>query len=127
MTKRDEKLLTETELELMNILWEIKEGTVRDVISRLPKGRDLAYTSVSTILRILEKKTVLKSVKVGKSHIYSPVVKRESYQKKGLNHLIENVFSGAPSSLIRTLLDSKKLKDEDLKALQELISSRIDS
>jgi predicted transcriptional regulator len=54
---RDEsKLLTETELELMTILWKLGEGSVNDVLAELPQGRDLAYTSVSTILRILEQK-----------------------------------------------------------------------
>ena len=56
--KKEEKLFTEAETELMNILWKLGEGSVADVIEHLPKGRDLAYTSVSTFLRILEQKKV---------------------------------------------------------------------
>ena len=59
----EKSLLTKTELELMNLLWDLGEGSVRDVMAALPQDRDLAYTSVSTILRILEKKEFLKSRK----------------------------------------------------------------
>jgi predicted transcriptional regulator len=121
-----EKLLTETELMLMNILWEIEEGTVRDVMANLSENKKLAYTSVSTILRILEKKDVLRSTKEGKSHIYSPLVLKEDYQKKGLNHLVTNVFSGTPSDLVKTLLETQSLNLDDLEELKKIISKRID-
>jgi len=127
MTKNEERLLTDTELELMNIMWGIGEGTVRDVMDHLPKERDLAYTSVSTILRILEKKSVLLSRKSGKSHIYTPIVEKEEYQKRGLQHMVASVFSGAPSQLVKTLLDTEKLGEEELKEIKKLISKRIKS
>ena len=74
----DDKMLTEVELELMTILWSLSEGSVADVIERLPKNRNLAYTSVSTILRILEQKGTLKARKEGRGHIYMPLVSKES-------------------------------------------------
>ncbi|HEY0706619.1 MAG TPA: BlaI/MecI/CopY family transcriptional regulator, partial [Polyangia bacterium] len=61
-----EKSLTEVELELMTILWQLGGGTVNEVMAALPEGRTLAYTSVSTILRILEQKGVLSAEKVGR-------------------------------------------------------------
>src|SRR6476646_9875281 len=84
--------LTETELELMTILWQRGEGTVRDVMADLPAGRDLAYTSVSTILRILEQKNVLVSRKDGQSHIYCPLLDKSTYEARTLKHLVSTVF-----------------------------------
>ena len=77
---RLEKTLTEVELELMTILWRIGGGTVNDVLEALPPTRPLAYTSVATILRILEQKGVLGTDKVGRGHRYQPLVPQDTYQ-----------------------------------------------
>lgn len=115
------KLLTETELELMTILWRLGEGSVADVIVQLPKARDLAYTSVSTILRILEQKEILKTRKVGRGHIYIPRLKKNDYEAKTVRHVVERVFDGTPMALVRQLLDSGRLDENDLNELKHLI------
>jgi predicted transcriptional regulator len=115
------KLLTETELELMNILWRLKEGSVADAIAQLPKERNLAYTSVSTILRILEQKGVLKTRKEGRGHIYIPELKKNDYEAKAVRHVVERVFEGTPVALVRQLLDSVNLNESDLKEMKKLI------
>ncbi len=114
-------LLTETELELMNILWALKSATVREVLADLPKSREMAYTSASTIIRILEKKGVVSSLKEGKTHIYKPLLKKESYEKKTLNHIVNNVFDGTPSGLVKRLIKDTKLSDKELQEIKELI------
>ena len=115
------KLLTETELELMTILWRLQEGSVADVIEQLPKKRDLAYTSVSTILRILEQKGILKTRKEGRGHIYIPVLKKSDYEAKTVKLVVERVFEGTPVALVRQLLDSVKLDEKDLDELRRMI------
>jgi predicted transcriptional regulator len=117
----DGKLLTETELELMTILWRLGEGSVADVIEQLPRERDLAYTSVSTILRILEKKEILITRKEGRGHIYTPRLKKCDYEAKAVKHVVERVFDGTPLALVRQLLDSGRLDKNDLKELKHLI------
>jgi predicted transcriptional regulator len=117
----DGKLLTETELELMTILWRLEEGTVADVIEQLPKERDLAYTSVSTILRILEQKSILKTRKEGRGHVYIPQIKKPEYEAKTVKHVVDRVFDGTPMALVRQLLDSGRLDENDLKELKHLI------
>ncbi len=117
----DTKLMTETELELMTILWKLKEGSVADVIESLPKERDLAYTSVSTILRILEQKNILKARKEGRGHIYVPQIKKSDYEAKTVKHVVDRVFDGTPVALVRQLLDSGQLDESDLKELKNLI------
>ena len=126
MTKKktkeiESKLLTETELELMSILWKLGEGSVAEVMEHLPKERDLAYTSVSTILRILEQKEVLKTRKEGRGHIYTPLLEKAAYEAKTVKHVIERVFDGTPVALVRQLLGSVKLSEKDLQELKLLI------
>lgn len=115
------KLLTETELELMTILWKLGEGSVAEVIDQLPKERNLAYTSVSTILRILEQKSILKTRKEGRGHIYIPQIKKTEYEAKTVKHVVDRVFDGTPVALVRQLLDSGQLDESDLKELKNLI------
>jgi len=118
------KLLTETELELMNILWKIGQGSVHEVIESLPSGRDLAYTSVSTILRILEQMKFVQSQKEGRGHIYSPIVPKQVYESASLQHLVTRVFDGTPSTLVRRLLETSDLSDEELKSIRILLNER---
>ena len=115
------KLLTGTELELMTILWRLQEGSVANVIEQLPKKRDLAYTSVSTILRILEQKGILKTRKEGRGHIYIPVLKKSDYEARTVKLVVERVFDGTPVALVRQLLDSVKLDEKDLDELRRMI------
>lgn len=115
------KLLTETELELMNLLWRLGEGTVSDVMEQLPQERKLAYTSVSTILRILEQKGILEARKEGRGHVYVPVLKKSDYEAKTVKHVVERVFDGVPVAMVRQLLDTVKLNESDLLELRSLI------
>lgn len=122
LKENDNKLLTETELELMTLLWKLGEGTVSDVLQQLPKERELAYTSVSTILRILEQKGFLKTRKEGRGHVYTPQIKKSDYEIKTVKHVVERVFDGTPMALVRQLLDTTQLNEDDIKELKKLIS-----
>lgn len=117
----DAKLLTDVELELMTIVWSLGEAAVADVLENLPSGRDLAYTSVSTILRILEQKGVLKARKEGRGHIYIPLVKKADYEARALKHVVERVFENEPVALVRQLIGQSELKLDDLKEIKALI------
>jgi predicted transcriptional regulator len=122
-----EKLLTDVELELMNIIWNLGECSVKDVQSSLSKGRDLAYTSVATVMKILEQKRFLESRKGERAHTYLPSVTRQDYETMSLKHLTENVFQGNPTSMVMRLLNETELSDEELKAIQSLLKERLDS
>jgi predicted transcriptional regulator len=121
---RDVKLLTKVELELMTILWRLGEGSVTHVLGGLPEGRDLAYTSVSTILRILEQKKILRARKEGRGHIYIPLLSKADYEAKTVRHVVDRVFEGAPITLIKTLLDTLNLEDEELEEIKRIINKK---
>ena len=120
------KLLTEVELELMSTLWQLGEATVRDVLGRLSKGRNLAYTSVSTILRILEGKRLVKSRKVGKANLYRPAVSKSEYERRSLRHLVDKVFDGTPSAMVMRLLDDEGLSRAELREIQRMLGEKLE-
>lgn len=125
MKKKKSDLLTEVELEFMNELWALGEGTVRDVLARLPEDRDLAYTSAATILRILEQKEFVTSRKEGKSHVYIPALARDTYQSRTLRDLSMKLFDDTPATLVARLLNDDQLTEEALGQIRALVDRRL--
>ena len=124
LPKHIEKPLTATELEMMNVIWRIAPCSVHQVVEALQPQRQLAYTSVSTIVRILEQKGYVRSEKEGRGHLYEPTVAKEAYQATSLNRLLKNEFDGAPSLLVQRLLDSEQLSDAELERIRALLRKR---
>ncbi len=116
-----ERLLTDAELELMRILWELQEATVRDLMAALPADRELAYTTVSTIARILEKKGFVTSRKEGRTHHYRPSLERPRYEARTLRHVLGSLFDGSPAALVRRLVADQALSDDELADLRALL------
>jgi predicted transcriptional regulator len=120
------RLLTQAELEIMSALWRLEQGTVHQVLENLPSGRRLAYTSVSTILRILEQKQAVGSRRegTGRGHVYFPRVAKEEYEARSLRDLIGRVFDGAPVSLVRCLVEKQDLSESDVAAIRALLEGK---
>ncbi|RKH92955.1 BlaI/MecI/CopY family transcriptional regulator, partial [Corallococcus praedator] len=106
--------LTPVELELMQLVWKQGEVSVADVLAALPPERKLAYTSVSTVLRILEQKGVVHSRKEGRGHLYSARLSREAYEAQSVRHLVATVFDGTASSLVARLVEAVPLSAEEV-------------
>ena len=119
-----EKPLTATELEMMNVLWRIAPATVHQVVEALLPQRQLAYTSVSTIVRILEQKGYVRSRKEGRGHLYEPTIQKEAYQVASLQHLVSNVFDGTPTLLVQRLVDSEQLGPEQLDEIRRALKKK---
>jgi predicted transcriptional regulator len=122
--KRIEKPLTPTELEMMQAIWRLGPCTVHQVQESLRPERDLAYTSVSTIVRILEQKGYVTSQKEGRGHLYDATISKEAYQAMSLEHLVSNVFDGAPALLVQRLIDSTKLSAEELDRIRATLRKK---
>jgi len=123
-SKSIEKPLTATELEMMNVLWQIAPASVHQVIEALHPQRQLAYTSVSTIVRILEQKGYVRSRKEGRGHLYEPTMPKEAYQVASLQHLVNNVFDGTPTLLVQRLVDSEQLDPEALDEIRRALRKK---
>lgn len=116
--------LTDMELELMNVLWRISCGTVHDVLENLPEDRPLAYTSVSTVLRILEQKNILLSEKSGRSHIYIPRMTKKDYESYSVQNVIESVFDNAPTAFVKRFIETVELSQSDIANIQQMLRER---
>ena len=122
--QKPDRPLTETELEMMNVIWKIGPCSVNQILEVLPPDRALAYTSVSTIVRILEQKKYVFSEKVGRGHIYAAALPKEEYQNKSIHYMVRNVFDGTPASLVRRLLSSDSLSQNDLRDIRNMIDAK---
>jgi predicted transcriptional regulator len=112
---------------MMNVIWRIGPCTVAQVLEELRPRRQLAYTSVSTVVRIMEQKGYVKSVKEGRGHLYEATLSKTDYQATSLESLLSNVFDGEPSLLVQRLLDSKALNTTELEQIRALLRKRPDA
>ncbi len=119
-----EKPLTATELEMMNVIWRIGPCSVLQIVEQLRPERELAYTSVSTIVRILEQKGYVTSSKEGRGHLYAAVVSKEEYQRSTVQRMVTSVFDNAPALLVRRLLDTEALSPDDLAEIRALLRKK---
>ena len=117
--------LTDVELELMLILWQLGEASIKDILSHLPASRPMAYTSASTIVRILEKKGFVRSQKFGRGHLYQPLIDKSEYEAHSLNHMVENLFENTPKNLVARLLADETLSLEELQAMQSMLRKKL--
>lgn len=115
--------LTPVEHELMAILWKLGQGTVREVMAQLPIGRDLAYTSVSTMLRILEQKKILNTVKNGRQHIYIPAITQEAYSASTVNKMVSQVFAGDSVAMVSYLVKDN-ISINEIDEIQKLLDAK---
>ena len=110
------KQLTKAEEEIMQILWQLEKAFVKEIINHFPNPKP-AYNSVSTIIRILEKKGVVGFEAFGKSHRYFPLIDKEEYSRKFLNRFVENYFSGSYSQLVSFFAKQDNLSLSELEML----------
>ncbi|TVQ67768.1 MAG: BlaI/MecI/CopY family transcriptional regulator [Balneolaceae bacterium] len=111
----------ETEMEILNIIWELGEGSVSDVRDRMLEYRDVAYTTVMTILKNLADKGYLRYEERGRSYIYSPALKPEEVRSGLLGNLLEKVFKGSPKELVQALVQNENLSDADRTEIRKMI------
>jgi BlaI family transcriptional regulator, penicillinase repressor len=113
--------LTEAELRIMNVLWDRNSATVHEVLEALPAKPALAYNSVLTIIRILEKKGYLKHVKDKRAHVYTPQVDRQHATRFEVRHLISRFFGNSHEQLVLNVLEETSIDAEELDRLRQLL------
>jgi BlaI family transcriptional regulator, penicillinase repressor len=116
--------LTEAELRLMDVLWERGPSTVQQVLEALPAKPVLAYNSVLTTMRILEKKGYVKHLKDGRAHIYSPVIERQDATRSEISHLVHRFFKNSRDLLLLNILEESSIDEQELKRLRKFLQLR---
>lgn len=119
------KELTKAEEQVMLILWSKKEAFVREIINEMDEPKP-AYTTISTIVRILESKGYVAHEEFGKTHKYFPLVSKEEYTGSFMKGFISNYFSGSYKNLMSFFTKSKDLSVQELEEIKKMIDKEID-
>jgi predicted transcriptional regulator len=119
MARRKSEHLTPLELEIMHVLWETGPANVQTVQQNLK--RELAYTTVQTMLNILHRKGKVKRTLKDRAYFYKPSVSREKVISKQIADVVDRLFGGSAESLVMSLLETKHLTPEKLARLQKLV------
>jgi BlaI family transcriptional regulator, penicillinase repressor len=113
--------LTPQELSIMKVIWGRDEATVRDVYEALREKRPVAYTTVMTMMKILEEKGYLKKTTGERAHVYKPAKPRNQVVGAMVRDFVDRVFDGAPNSLLLQLARDNKLSDKQRRIVKQLI------
>jgi predicted transcriptional regulator len=113
--------LTEAELRLMDVLWQQGPSTVQQVLEALPGKSPLAYNSVLTTIRILEKKGYVRHIKDGRAYIYRALVEREEASRSEIRHLAHRFFQNSHEMLVLNILEERGVDAEELNRLRQLL------
>lgn len=114
---------TESELEILRVLWERSEATVRDVHEELSKTKDAGYTTTLKLMQIMHEKGMVKRDESSKTHKYTPLLSREKTQKQFVGKMIDTLFQGSSSQLVMQALGNHKASKEELDEIQKLIDN----
>ena len=115
------KTLTRAEEEIMRILWQLKKAFVKDILAEMREPKP-AYNTVSTIIRILEKKEVVGYTAYGKTHEYYPLITEEEYKRFEMQNLMVNYFDNSLPNLVSFFVKDNDLKAKDLEEIMKLIN-----
>jgi predicted transcriptional regulator len=121
MARKQSAALTDAEGEVMAVLWRLRRASVGDVAAAMNETRAVTYSTVQTILRILETKGYVTHDKVARAFVYEPVVEAGQARRRALRHLVKRLFDGSPSLLILNVLEDEELDPAEREQLRKLI------
>ncbi|MGB8011584.1 MAG: BlaI/MecI/CopY family transcriptional regulator [Terriglobales bacterium] len=121
MPPRQSGTLTEAELRIMNVLWGMGSGTVQQVLDSITEKPSIAYNSVLTTIRILERKGYLKHFKDGRAFVYSPLVGKNEATRSEIRHLVSRFFKNSQEQLVLNLLEDQGIEPEEIGRLRQML------
>lgn len=116
--------LTRAEEEVMQVLWKIKKGFVKDILEQFPKPRP-AYTTVSTIVRILQEKGFVSHKAYGRTHEYYPLVSKEAYSKSHLKNFVRDYFSNSFMNMISFFAESRSISTKEMEEIMKIMEKEV--
>ena len=124
MVQKNLPALSPSETEILRLVWQLGQATVQEVCDKLPARRKIAYATVQTLLRRLEKKGYIKHRNRGKAHVFFPAVKQEAVIKRSVKDFLERLFGGDPVPLMQYLAQHGKINADDIERLKKLTESK---
>lgn len=116
--------LTKAEERIMQVLWKLKQAFVKDIIEELDDEPKPPYNTISSIVRLLEKKGYVSYKAYGKTYEYFPAISKEDYAKTTFSKLFAGYFDNSPSSLLSFMVKEEKLSERDIEELKALINKK---
>ncbi len=127
MARHKTATLTDGELQIMDVLWDRGDATVRDVLEVLRGDRTVAYSTVQTMLGILADKGFADVRKEGRAFVYRPLIGREQARTTALRHLISRFFGGSPEALAQALVNEGDVDLMEIRRLQQELADKEDA
>jgi len=123
LPRKKPSYLTEGELRIMKVVWEKEQATVAEVVASLPRNLNLAYKTVLTTMRILERKGYLRHVKAkdARAFVYSPVVGKVAATRDAVHHLLRRFFGDSAEALALNFLKDDALPDPEIRKIRDLL------
>ncbi|HTW81124.1 MAG TPA: BlaI/MecI/CopY family transcriptional regulator [Terracidiphilus sp.] len=121
MARRRSEILTEAELRIMQVLWQKGTATVQQILDALATDPPLAYNSVLTTIRILERKGYVEHSPEGRAHLYRPVVEQAEASRSEIRHLVGRFFRNSHEDLVLNILEDRGIGAEELKRLRKML------
>jgi len=121
MPRRQSPTLTDGEARLMTVLWDKGRATVADVVAALGPKRSVNYSTVQTLLRILESKGYVTHEKEGRAFVYRPLVDERQARRRAVRHLVSRLFDNSPSLLVLNLLEDERIDPNELERVKKLL------
>src|SRR3954463_9023994 len=121
MARRQSAALTDAEGEVMAILWRLRRAPVGHVLAAMNATRTVTYSTVQTILRILETKGYVTHDKVARAFVYEPVIDERQARRRALRHLVRRLFEGSPRLLVLNVLEDEEIDPAEREQLRRLI------
>lgn len=123
MPRKTSETLTEAELRIMQVLWQMDAGTVQQILDALPPRPLLAYNTVLTTIRILEKKGYVGHDKDGRAHVYRPLVERGEASRSEIRHLVGRFFRNSHEDLVLNILEDRGIDASELTRLRKMLEA----
>src|SRR5262245_20325066 len=123
MARKRSAILTDAETTVMSVLWQLHSATVGAVVEALNKQRRVSYSTVQTILRILENKGYVEHEKVERAFLYRPLVDERQARRRALKHLVARLFDNSPSLLVLNVLEDENIDPAELERLKRLLDN----
>ena len=121
MARKQSPALTDVEAQVMAVLWRLRQASVNDVVAAMKKTRAVNYSTIQTILRILETKGYVTHEKVARAFVYQPVVDERQARRRALRHLVGRLFEGSPSLLVLNVLEDDEIDPAEREQLRKLV------
>lgn len=122
MARKKTPTLTDGEMKIMRIVWQLGEATVGDVFKMQDKKQKLAYNTILTMMKIMERKGYISHKKKGRAHLFKPSISARQARIKAIKHMVDSFFNGSPELLVQSLVESDNISLDEIERIKEMIN-----